>query len=861
MEKKKRKAGIGFLAAVICLGILAGNPGMSRVVTAQAAEQPGSRHTGRSPTAEESGAGGEKADPGEKTESSTAEESELPTSEETESENETGTEPEQPPETEPETEMSLETELPPEMEPKPDPEEGTETESESENESENESETEILPETETTPETELETLPETPLTGEEKTAETEAKIETTTDTYVKNGGAYELPYILGTFNAFVSGDYYGTHVVGPMIVGGNTQLNGSLGGTTQQEGAYRHRAPSYLCKKAWNRDCEGHQSVPRIITGDPEMDVYLGMENAGQNVGNTKIGEDCRQILFTDEYLDEGLDGGFSREAFQKKLEAAGKPWMESGGNDGDGNGTVQTAITRTDLESAPEGTLTSGGAGGKGYRLYREGGAVKAELDAGGNYRFETFEGIDSIYYRYKDAEEMKNTITVIRTEQEGEVVLPKILKTVRDDVYGNNYGFDSIEEGPPFAVLYFAPNAERVFVGCEKSGEAEKTDTAFEWKPEQAVDIKSNGGKLVGHLWTPGADVVLRGGDYSGCVVADDVDASGSGAEGHMWPFSEPEEKPEEKPEEERSLTVQKRWQDVSGEVFAESGLPPVKIFLYRTVKEPEGFPVKLELYSGMHQHFEGAKKAAEIDLGYVGEKPAVFRAGCIDRVKGQPFSYSAGICETGFCVESAGEASLTVKKRGPEGALEGTSAWMDFELTAKAPCTIKVLLTHTAYNYSNGTAMPDAETLVAQPVGEGWNRVDFTNAGKVTDGQGNPVFLELGADNGWTGRFYDLPKKDPSGNTYFYKIAEEPVPDGFQVSYVNQINSGEGKAEVINRKRGQAELIELPETGGCTPELFLAAGTAFTGASAVLSGCGRGHAMRRKRRKNASGRWFRQ
>ena len=299
MEKKKRKAGIGFLAAVICLGILAGNPGMSRVVTAQAAEQPGSCHTGRSPTAEESGAGGEKADPGGKTESSTAEETEPPTSEEAEPEAEIGTEPELPPETEPETEMPLETET--------------------------------IPETETTPETELETLPETPLTGEEKTAETEAKIETTTDTYVKNGGAYELPYILGTFNAFVSGDYYGTHVVGPMIVGGNTQLNGSLGGMTQQEGAYRHRAPSYLRKKAWNRDCEGHQSVPRIITGDPEMDVYLGMENAGQNVGNTKIGEDCRQILFTDEYLDEGLDGGFSREAFQKKLEAAGTTGTETG--------------------------------------------------------------------------------------------------------------------------------------------------------------------------------------------------------------------------------------------------------------------------------------------------------------------------------------------------------------------------------------------------------------------------------------------------------------------------------------------------------------------------------------------------
>lgn len=86
MEKKKRKAGIGFLAAVICLGMLAGNPGMSRVVTAQAAEQPGSCHTGRSPTAEESGAGGEKADPGGKTESSTAEETEPPTSEEAEPE-------------------------------------------------------------------------------------------------------------------------------------------------------------------------------------------------------------------------------------------------------------------------------------------------------------------------------------------------------------------------------------------------------------------------------------------------------------------------------------------------------------------------------------------------------------------------------------------------------------------------------------------------------------------------------------------------------------------------------------------------------------------------------------------------------
>ena len=88
---------------------------------------------------------------------------------------------------------------------------------------------------------------------------------------------YALDYILRHYNVFVSGDYLGTHVVGPMVVGGQTMLHGSLGGVTQDTGDYVHTAPSYLEGYAYNED--NPDAFPEIITCNTEMPVYVGQSN------------------------------------------------------------------------------------------------------------------------------------------------------------------------------------------------------------------------------------------------------------------------------------------------------------------------------------------------------------------------------------------------------------------------------------------------------------------------------------------------------------------------------------------------------------------------------------------------------
>ena len=63
------------------------------------------------------------------------------------------------------------------------------------------------------------------------------------DTFISTGGSYSLGYILNKYNAFIRENYSGTHVVGPIVVGGDAAV--SLGGSTT-EASYPHNVPDYV---------------------------------------------------------------------------------------------------------------------------------------------------------------------------------------------------------------------------------------------------------------------------------------------------------------------------------------------------------------------------------------------------------------------------------------------------------------------------------------------------------------------------------------------------------------------------------------------------------------------------------------
>ena len=133
------------------------------------------------------------------------------------------------------------------------------------------------------------------------------------------------------------------------------------------------------------------------------------------------------------------------------------------------------------------------------------------------------------NVIYDYVDDTEMSNKLTIIDIEENSEqILLPRIYKSVENDSFGNNYMFSSIEKGPAFSVLWFAPYAREVYVGYKSTNVKNGTSEG-----------NTNGSKLVGHLVVPQADVWLGGGDYNGTVVARNIDASTIGSEGHMWPF----------------------------------------------------------------------------------------------------------------------------------------------------------------------------------------------------------------------------------------------------------------------------------------------------------------------------------
>ncbi|MCF0136150.1 MAG: hypothetical protein HUJ69_06985, partial [Lachnospiraceae bacterium] len=110
------------------------------------------------------------------------------------------------------------------------------------------------------------------------------KMEPLSDTFLSKVGPYSIDFILRNYNAFVSGDYDGSHVSGPVVVGGsacNTQLGGinntdpeKLIVSVETIKSYKHTIPSYI-------GTMNEGATRQILTNNINVPLYLGPEEVG----------------------------------------------------------------------------------------------------------------------------------------------------------------------------------------------------------------------------------------------------------------------------------------------------------------------------------------------------------------------------------------------------------------------------------------------------------------------------------------------------------------------------------------------------------------------------------------------------
>ncbi len=344
-------------------------------------------------------------------------------------------------------------------------------------------------------------------------------------TLLSDGGSYTLSHILGHYNVFTSEDYYGTHVVGPMIVGGRTgrtTLDGgqgslSIGGISHTSGTvkeFKHDVPSYFKKKT--------MIAGNTVITSSDVPLYLGSEN--QNVTSWALQGPNNQVYddyyFTDGYVD------FNEAVKQLKQDALS--YQSYSGPDHQGK-----MINKVDLSLKLVNQVKSELAKNKDYvyeneyckifrneqnRLEKDG--LTIQLKLGHNYHFECLNDFDCIIYDYDRYDD--ETTTIISCDDQTITSFPKILKTQKDVMgnvaggvclnqkqYQTAYQFDTLESGYHTSIMYLCLNASM-------------------------IKIPGGQGKLNGHLVALDALVNIYSGDYNGTIVAKSVNSK---AEGHMW------------------------------------------------------------------------------------------------------------------------------------------------------------------------------------------------------------------------------------------------------------------------------------------------------------------------------------
>lgn len=308
-----------------------------------------------------------------------------------------------------------------------------------------------------------------------------ASANTDADMYTNNGGEYNIGYILGNFNVFVSGDYTGTHVVGPVVAGGTSNV--SFGGISGTSGAlYPHSVSSYF---------KGEMNNTSGFKTDNNIPIYVG--SANQELA-ANFGE---RVTVTDEYLDF--------EACWQSLESQTQAL---------GSGALS-------LNAAIDQVLTGDWSASTGdpnlrqfpYYIEKQGSdTVKITLAAGNTYSFDPAKvsSLDIIG-------DVVNNDTILYCDADGAITLPK--------AYLNGSDLGSVAEANDgLSLVYALPNATSVTSSNGTTGHIVA--------PKAAVTLGGgyfNGGVIArslnanaeGHIYPYNGSKLPRSGDATGYLV----------------------------------------------------------------------------------------------------------------------------------------------------------------------------------------------------------------------------------------------------------------------------------------------------------------------------------------------------
>lgn len=339
------------------------------------------------------------------------------------------------------------------------------------------------------------------------------------------GEKYDIFNILANYNVFTFDYYHGTHVVGPMIVGGDTVSSG-LGGLSHKNSEssnriteYIHTVPSYF---------KGSISATNTIITSSYVPVFIGT-NESYNIKDFTLQKASDQLYknfyFTDtnDKTNDYVDFDKAKKQFSDQIQAYQNASFT--GVDAAGHQITTVTIKNSDYEEIKNVGDKKVSEDGTYYfeKTSDSGGQIGLRLKLGYNYVFENglFSKIKYIVYDYDSYKEATTMTTFLNIPDQDKVTFPALYKS-QSDALGtaagilkdpNNhidpaYQFSSSEVEEAFNIAYFLANTNEI-----------------------SVDIH-----LVGHVVAPNAHVDISSGDYNGAVIAKSVTSQ---AEAHMWPF----------------------------------------------------------------------------------------------------------------------------------------------------------------------------------------------------------------------------------------------------------------------------------------------------------------------------------
>ena len=346
---------------------------------------------------------------------------------------------------------------------------------------------------------------------------------------------YDIFNILANYNAFTFGDYYGTHVVGPVAVQGNAYKQGekgdklSIGGTTT-DAIYHHTVPSII---------KGYANITSTVITCSNVPVFFGNipDNMQSEYGSYKNWSLASSVDENGQMLTEGLYNNYyfandylDFEKAQQAIQSQMQNMKNFNGTDVTGREITKVDITNNEFDEIKDkavGTVVDKGS----YKLERANEGYGLRLKLGYNFVIDSIKDFDYIVYDYDDFDEATTKTTFINILDSETVTMPGMYKSKIDDLGDKKgitnvgevapaYQFDSIEVEKAFNIVCFFQNANKIQVGFKTV--------------EGNAQINSN--KFVGHLVAPQAIVDNRSGDYNGSMIAKEIHTT---AEGHMWPF----------------------------------------------------------------------------------------------------------------------------------------------------------------------------------------------------------------------------------------------------------------------------------------------------------------------------------